>query len=313
MKKLKSLIPVAVLAGVLLGVFIFFVTRPPEVGLCFRDCDDAATAAYREALRDALKAKGYKVLIVDGNNNQAVQDQQVKKLLDKAVDLLIVEPVMVSAVNSILEKAGDTPLLFIDREPEKHEKGTFVGGNPSQVSLLQGQMIQQLPDHGDVNQDGFVACLLIQGPADSLDAIQFEQVADAITGGKAIELHVVHGDWSQESGKTLCAKALSTYGKDIEVVLCASDTMTVGAQEAILEGGRTVGKDVYLITAGMNEDLLQGIRSGTITGTVTEDTQEKIRAITETAERLMNKETAEKTRYVNLITVTGENVKEYKG
>lgn len=313
MKKRKFLIPAAVLAGVLLGVLVFFITRPPEVGLCFRDCDDVATAPYREALRDALKAKGYKVLIVDGNNNQAVQNQQVEKLLDKKVDLLIVEPVMVSAVDSILEKAGDTPLLFIDREPEKHDKGTFIGGDPSQVSLLQGQMIQQLADHGDVNQDGFVACLLIQGPEDSIDTIQFEQVASAIAGGKAVELHVVHGDWSRESGKTLCAKSLSAYGKDIEVVLCASDTMAVGAQEAILEGGRTVGKDVYLITAGMNEDLLRGIRSGSVTGTVTENTQEKIRAITETAERLLNKEAVEKTRYVNLITVTVQNVKEYKG
>jgi len=312
MKKRKFLIPAAVLLGVLLGVLVFFITRPPEVGLCFRDCDDAATAPYREALRDALKAKGYKVLIVDGNNNQAVQDQQVEKLLDKKVDLLIVEPVMVSAVDSIVAKVGDTPLLFIDREPEEHEKGTFVGGDPSQVSLLQGQMIQNLPNHGDVNDDGYVACLLIQGPEDSMDAIDFEQVAASITGGKPVELLVVHGDWSQQSGMSLCARALSAYGKDIEVVLCASDTMAVGAQEAIQEGGRTVGKDIYIVTAGMNETILQGIRNGTFTGTVTEVTQEKIRVITELAQRLLNQETAEKKCYVNLVAVTAENAKDYQ-
>ena len=313
MKKLKFLIPVAVLAGVLLGLYFYFSTRPAVVGLCFRDCDDTATVSYRETLRDALKAKGYKVLIVDGNGNQAVQDQQVEKLLDTEVDLLIVEPVMVSAVGSIQEKAGDTPLLFIDREPEKLDKGIFVGGDPGQVSLLQGQMIQQLPNNGDVNEDGFVACLLIQGPEDSLDAIQFAQVAAGITGGKAIELQTVHGDWSGESGKTLCARALSTYGKDIEVVICAGDAMTVGVAEAIEEGGRAMGENIFLITAGMNEDLLKDLRSGAVTGTVMENTEEKIRVIVETAEKLLNGESVEKKNYVNLVAVTQEDAKRYKG
>jgi ABC-type sugar transport system substrate-binding protein len=63
----------------------------------------------------------------------------------------------------------------------------------------------------------------------------------------------------------------------------------------------------------MNEDLLQGIRSGAVTGTVMENTEEKIRVILETAEKLLSGESVEKKNYVNLVAVTQESAKRYKG
>ena len=52
-----------------------------SIGICIYKFDDNFMTTYRKNLEDSLKAKGYDVTIVDGNNDQAKQTEQINTCL----------------------------------------------------------------------------------------------------------------------------------------------------------------------------------------------------------------------------------------
>ncbi len=123
------------------------------VGLCLRQQADAP--AYYEALIGQLKTAGFGVVVQDGKNDQSLQDQQVRSLLAMDCQLLIVEPVMVTALDSVIDqvKAKGIPLLFIDREPAKevlecYDQLYYIGCQSMEAGTAQVGLLERLPLQG---------------------------------------------------------------------------------------------------------------------------------------------------------------------
>ena len=68
-------------------------TQGGKVGVCIYKFDDAFMTTYRNALQEILEGKGYEVTIVDGNNDQAKQNEQINTFITQGVDALIINPV----------------------------------------------------------------------------------------------------------------------------------------------------------------------------------------------------------------------------
>ena len=64
------------------------------IGVCIYKFDDAFMTTYRTVLEATLKEKGYQVLVVDSNNDQAKQNEQINNFITQKVDALIINPVM---------------------------------------------------------------------------------------------------------------------------------------------------------------------------------------------------------------------------
>ena len=77
-------------------------TQGGKVGVCIYKFDDAFMTTYRNALQEILEGKGYEVTIVDGNNDQAKQNEQINTFITQGVDALIINPVMTSAADQII-------------------------------------------------------------------------------------------------------------------------------------------------------------------------------------------------------------------
>ena len=73
-----------------------------NIGVCIYKFDDAFMTTYRNALEAILKEKGYEVTVVDGNNDQAKQNEQINTFITQGVDALIINPVMTSAADTII-------------------------------------------------------------------------------------------------------------------------------------------------------------------------------------------------------------------
>ncbi len=92
-------------------------TQTPEVkeggtiGVCIYKFDDAFMTTYRNALQAILEDKGYTVTVVDGNNDQAKQNEQINTFITQGVDALIINPVMTSAAATIIStvKMSEVP------------------------------------------------------------------------------------------------------------------------------------------------------------------------------------------------------------
>lgn len=279
----------------------------PKIGLCLQG------STTFQPLQLALERAGYQVIKQDAKNDQSKQTRQIEELLSEEIDLLIVEPVQTAAAALTLEQAktAGVPVIFLNREPPREvldawEKACYVGFDPAQPGLLQGQLVLQTASKGDINGDGIVTCIIIGGPADHLDTrLHTEECCKALTdlGVEVVRLDAGNGDWTQAGGKRVCEYALSQYGKDVEVVFCSNNAMTLGAWTAIQESGRTVGKDIYLLGIGEDRTVLDMVQRGYLSGTVSADTQGLAAQVTATVHALLNGNPAKKLYYIDYVKI----------
>lgn len=194
-----------------------------NIGVCIYKFDDAFMTTYRNALQKILEDKGYTVTVVDGNNDQAKQNEQINTFITQGVDALIINPVMTSAAATIIDtvKTADIPTVLINREPTAdemaaYEKLVYVGCDAAQSGTFQGELILDTPNKGDINGDGKVSYIMIQGDPENIDAkLRTEYSVKALTdaGVEVEQLNLTRGDWDREKGQTICANDLELIPK----------------------------------------------------------------------------------------------------
>lgn len=295
-----------------------------KVGICIYKFDDNFMTTYRNALQEILEGKGYEVTVVDGNNDQAKQTEQINTFITQGVDALIINPVMTSAAAQIVSTVKDAgiPTVLINREPTAEEmapydKLVYVGCDAAQSGTFQGELILETENKGDINGDGKVSYIMIQGDPENIDAkLRTEYSVKALkdAGVEVEELDLQRGDWDQNKGQEICANDLSQFGDKIEVVFCNNDAMALGALEAIKAAGRTVGEDIYLVGVDALDAALDAVQAGTMTGTVLNDAQSQAEKAVECMEALLGGKTyaeGEQSIYVDYVKVTSGNVGDF--
>jgi methyl-galactoside transport system substrate-binding protein len=295
-----------------------------NIGICIYKFDDNFMTLYREELKSYLEAGGATVTVMDGKNDQAEQTNQIQNFITEGVDILIVNLVQSSAAQQITDQCAkaEIPVVFINREPADEEKdrwasegimATYVGADARQSGTYQGEIVNALPDKGDINGDGTVAYVMVVGDPENVDAqyrTEFSVKAVEDSGMKVQKLDEQRGDWDQAKGQEIVANALTAYGDEIEVVFCNNDAMALGAKQAIEAAGRTVGTDIYLLGVDALTEVLENVISGAITGTVFNDHIGQSHAAAEAAAAFAAGETLDTLIGVDYIKVTKDNAQE---
>ena len=294
------------------------------IGVCIYKFDDAFMTTYRNNLEEILKSKGYKVSVVDGNNDQNKQNEQIDTFITQGVKALIINPVMTSAADSIIEKVknADIPTVLINREPTAdqmaaYDKLVYVGCDAAQSGTFQGELILDTPNKGDINGDGKVSYIMIQGDPENIDAqLRTEYSVKALTdAGKEVEqLNLTRGDWDRNRGQEIAANDLAQFGDQIEVIFCNNDDMAIGALQAIQQAGRKVNEDIYLVGVDALDAALNEVQAGNMTGTVLNDAVGQATAAVEEMEKLLGGATytsGNQSVYVDYVKVTPDNVGDF--
>ena len=297
--------------------------QPPQVGLCIRSLENGIYAESVPVLEEALKRAGYQLQIMDAKNDQTKQNSQIQTLIQDQVDLVIIEPVMVSAAekNARTLKNARIPCIFIHREPEQAaldlwDQLCFLGPDTTKLGKTQVEVLQQAEACGDLNGDGIVSYVCIGGPEDDMDAqLRVQQTQEAMDQlpVPAQCLQTYWGDWNRKAGEHAATQALARFGKDVEVILCADDELAIGGLEGIADGGRTVNKDIYLIGIDGIQHALVLVRSEEITGTAALDLNAMAEKTLQLSERLLKGKKVEDRCYVDYAAVTLENIDEFMG
>ena len=296
-----------------------------KVGVCIYKFDDAFMTTYRNALQAMLEKKGYEVTVVDGNNDQAKQTEQVNTFITQGVDALIINPVMTSAADTIIAavQQADVPTVLINREPTAEQmaaynKLVYVGCDAAQSGTFQGEIILETENKGDINGDGKVSYIMIQGDPENIDAqLRTEYSVKALkdAGMEVEELDLQRGDWDRNKGQEICQNDLAKYGDQIEVVFCNNDDMAIGALQAIQSAGRTVNKDIYLVGVDALAAAKNEVANGNMTGTALNDANGQATQAVECMEELLGGKTyaaGEQSGYGDYVKVTPDNVKDFQ-
>ena len=301
------------------------VSEGGNIGVCIYKFDDAFMTTYRNALQEILEGKGYTVTVMDGKNDQAEQNNQINNFIAQGVDALIINPVMTSAADQIIATVKDAgiPTVLINREPTAeqmaaYDKLVYVGCDARQSGTMQGELILDTENKGDINGDGKVSYIMIQGDPENIDAqyrTEFSVKALTDAGMEVEELDLQRGDWDRNKGQEIAQNDLAKFGDEIEVVFCNNDDMAIGALQAIQAAGRTVNEDIYLVGVDALDAALNEVANGNMTGTVLNDAKGQAEGAVAAMEELLGGKTyaeGEQSIYVDYVKVTPDNVADFQ-
>ncbi len=278
----------------------------PKAGLLLRNL----TAGEQDArnLQSGLESLGYEVLTRDAENDQSKQNEQATALLSEGCEVLVLQPVMTSGLDVLLGELGNVPVLILDAKPELEqlpENVAVLCPKEEQAGEVQAKLPPMLPGGGDLNGDGKVSVLMIQGPADHVDATaRAAAFLVAMEAETYTVLEIVEGAWTQEGGKTACAPMLSKYGPDLEVIVTSGEDMAFGVLEAIENGGWIPGKDMYVLSVGNSEAIRSQVQQGRIHGISAPDSEGRLLLMQELVQALIDGTVEEQIKYVDYITIT---------
>ena len=299
-----------------------------KVGISIYKFDDNFMTLYRtELVRYLTGDLGFKaenVVVQDGKGDQAEQTNQIQNFIASGVDVMILNLVQASSAPEITDmcKEAGIPVVYINREPDTAEEerwasdsisATYVGADARQSGTYQGEEIVETANKGDINGDGKVSYIMVQGDPENVDAqyrTEFSVKALTDAGLEVEELLLQRGDWDQAKGQQIVQDALTQFGDKIEVVFCNNDAMALGALQAIDAAGRKVNEDIYLVGVDALTEAVQDITEGKMTGTVFNDYMGQAKTAADMAVKFLNGETVDPVNMVDYVKVTPDNAKD---
>ena len=316
MKKILALV-MALLVVMVCGVATAEQTAP-KIGIAIYQFADNFMTLYRtELVRYLTEDCGIpaeNITVMDGKNDQAEQTNQIDGFIADNVDVMILNLVQSTSAATVVQKAdaAGIPVVFINREPSEEDmklsdKICYVGADARQSGTFQGEIIAETENHGDFNGNGVVDYVMIMGDPENVDAkyrTEFSIKALEDAGLKTNELYKQRGDWDQTKGQELAATALTQFGNDVDVIFCNNDAMALGAYQAIVDAGRTVGEDIYLVGVDALDEVQEMVKEGKVTGTVLNDHIGQSHTAADAAIKAANDETLEKYYWVDYVKVT---------
>ena len=305
-----------------------------RVGVSIYTFDDAFMTLYRNELDRYFKTKNndqvtYEVTIQDGKNDQAEQTNQIDNFIAQGYDVLILNLVQSTSAATVMDKCASAgiPVVFINREPSEtdmksHNNGdyagkfTYVGADARQSGRFQGELIADLENKGDLNGDGKLQYVMIEGDPENVDAqyrTEFSISQYKEKSGLDVEmLDDQVGNWQRAEGQRLAANALTQYGDQIEVIFCNNDDMAMGAKVSIEAAGRKINEDIYLVGVDALAEAVEAVLSGNMTGTVLNDHVGQSHAAVDCAIDVANGKSLSLYNMVDYVKVTPENASQYK-
>ncbi len=294
------------------------------IGLCIEPTDDLFWADYYSELQTLLQNKGYTLLVQQNESGSATQAEQIKACAEQGAGAVIVNltPSTDTAKVVTALKNAALPAVLVGQEPtrelmESYDRMVYVGASGVQAGTLQGELVLGTPTKGDLNGDGVISYVMIQGDAEDVGtklSTEYSIKALLDAGFKADQLAMQAAGWDADFAKQICAAALQQYGPQVEVVLCGNDTVAMGALQAIQEAGRTVGSDIYLVGTGAMSDALAKIQDGQMTGTVYHDPAQQAEKTAELLKKALKGNTFSKDEqkvYVDDTKIDADNVAQY--
>ena len=299
-----------------------------KVGISIYQFNDNFMTLYREELvrylTEDLGFAAENVVVQDGKGDQAEQTNQIQNFITQQYDVLILNLVQASSAPDVTDMchAAGIPVVYINREPDVAEEerwaaegiaATYVGCDARQSGTYQGEEILETATKGDINGDGVVSYIMIQGDPENVDAqYRTEYSVKALTdaGMEVEELLIQRGDWDQAKAQQIAQDALTQFGDQIEVVFCNNDAMALGALQAIEAAGRTVNEDIYLVGVDALTEAVQNVIDGKQTGTVFNDHFSQAQSAGDIAVQMLAGEAVDTVNMVDYIKVTQDNAQE---
>lgn len=282
-------------------------TEPPapKAGLLLRNLN--ADDQDGISLQTAMEGLGYEVLVRDGENDQAKQNEQALALLDAGCEILVLQPVMTAGVDVLLKDLTAVPVIILDAQPvldDAFTNVTVLTPRKTTAGTVEASLLATIPNGGDINGDGVVSMILLRGPDKHLDATaRSSEFETALSTENHMVLETISGEWTADGGKSACAQMLAKHGPDIEVIVTFGEEMGMGAIAAVENGGWIPGRDFHLLTVGSSTAVRNELRLGRFSGLAAPDAEARLQQLQQLITAMSQGQSTEKINYIDYIAM----------
>lgn len=225
------------------------------------------------------EVNGYGFIVDDSGSDLGKQLDLVAAAADSGAEAIIVLPVESDAAPSIMDAAGETKIVFLNRELADESildaDHVYIGCNEDESGIYQGKEIAEY--FGELGQTDIHA-LLIQGDQ---DLIYFQKRTSIVQStleeaGLNVEYTILDTGDSQEEAQNVVVNTVRSA--DYDVIIGGSDAFALGALEGFSQLQLDVsGIPVFGIDADPN--AIRAIRDGSMTGSVYQDIAQATMAV----------------------------------
>ncbi len=255
-----------------------------QIGLSFDSFVIERWQRDRDVFVSTAQGLGAEVNVQNANGDVKEQISQIRYLIEKKVDVIVVVAVDSEACKDIIRKAKEEGIIVVayDRLIRNANTDLYISFDNEEVgSLMAKTFVEHLPKGGNI--------ITIFGPTTDHNVTLAEKgFRDLIKDRKFTILYSVYAkDWLAEEAYHAVNEAMKT-DKIIDGVMCGNDNLASQAVRALSEN-RLAGK---VIVTGQDADLAacQRIVEGTQTMTVYKPVDKLAKAAAEYAVKLVKRE-----------------------
>ncbi|WHY77146.1 ribose ABC transporter substrate-binding protein RbsB [Neobacillus sp. WH10] len=231
------------------------------VGLSISTLNNPFFVTLKEGAEKAAKENKIKLISVDAQDDPAKQASGIEDLIQKKVDVILVNPTDSAAVTPAIESANNAniPVITVDRSAE----GGKVVSHVASDNVAGGQMAAEFLLEKIGKKGKIVELEGIPGSSAARDRGKgFHNVIDKATDVKVVAKQPA--DFDRAKGLSVMENILQG-NKDIVGVFAHNDEMALGALKAIQAAGL---KNIVVVGFDATDDAVKAVKDGQMAGTI---------------------------------------------
>jgi ribose transport system substrate-binding protein len=230
------------------------------IGLSISTLNNPFFVTLKEGAEKAAKEAGADIVVVDAQNDTAKQISGIEDLIQKKVNLILINPTDSDAVVTAVQSANkaNIPVITVDRAANGGQVVTHIASDNVKGGKMAGDFIlKTLGDKGNI-----VELQGIAGTSAARDRGKgFHDAVDGKSGVKVVASQPA--DFDRAKGLSVMENILQG-NKDIQAVFAHNDEMALGALQAI----QASGKNIAVVGFDATDDAVKAVNEGKMVATV---------------------------------------------
>ncbi|WP_410581054.1 ABC transporter substrate-binding protein [Amycolatopsis sp. lyj-108] len=220
--------------------------------------------AETQSIKDEATKLGVpadKLLVTNAQSDLNKQVSDIKSLLDRGAQLLIVAPLNSDGLQPALDaaKAKKVPVITIDRKVTSQPCSdylTFIGSNfVEQGKRAAQEMVKATGGTGKV-------AILLGASGNNVTTDRTKGFKDEIASTTGIQIVAEQtGEFDRSKGQAVMEQLIQS-NPEITAVYAENDEMGIGAVTALKAAGKTPGKDVKIVSIDGTRNAVQLLADG---------------------------------------------------
>ena len=254
------------------------------VGFSISTLNNPFFVSLSEGAKAEAEKQGVKLVVVDAGDDAAKQTNDIEDLISRNVSVLIVNPVDSDAVAPAVQNAVSKGIkvISVDRVVNGVEVDCQIASDNAAGAKMATEYLVELIGEGAkaAELEG------VPGASATIDrGAGFHEAADKNLDVVASQT----ANFNRAEGMNVMENILQSC-PEVKGVFAHNDEMALGAVEAVLASG----KDIKIVGFDATDDAVAAVKSGKMAATVAQKPELMGETAVQTAMKLINGETVEK-------------------